>query len=75
MQKWQHNYYYVWNTKTYLQICIQDHDLLSGDKQIDLCAGLSLSCWCLGTTDTTGKQQQQQQQQQQQLSANTYTLI
>jgi hypothetical protein len=32
---------------THLQISIQYHDLLSGDEQVNFCAGLRLPFWCL----------------------------
>lgn len=34
-------------TDTYLKICVQNHDLLSGYKQVHICAGLVLSFRCL----------------------------
>jgi len=32
---------------THLQISIQYHDFLSGDEQVNFCAGLCLPFWCL----------------------------
>jgi len=32
---------------THLQISIQHHDLLSGDEEVNFCAGLCLPFWCL----------------------------